>query len=87
MPRVPLLALGCAAALAPLALADDAPAIPALNAKTYARWLNYVRPSADELRWQRVPWRPTFWAAVTEAQAAEKPILLWVMNGHPLGCT
>ena len=32
-------------------------------------------------------WFPTFNEGVAEAQKAEKPILLWVMNGHPLACT
>lgn len=46
-----------------------------------------VLPRAGELDWQQIPWRTTFWEAVLEAQATDRPILLWTMNGHPLGCT
>jgi len=46
-----------------------------------------VVPSESELAWTTVPWRPTFWSAVRDAQAQQKPILLWAMNGHPLACT
>ena len=51
------------------------------------RLLAEIMPLPEELAWQEIPWRPTFWGAVLEAQAQDKPILLWAMNGHPLGCT
>jgi len=46
-----------------------------------------ILPSAEELRWQSIPWRDTLSAAALEADDRESPVLLWVMNGHPLGCT
>ena len=46
-----------------------------------------VCPSADELRWQAIDWQPTLWEGVVAAHAQQKPILLWTMNGHPLGHT
>ena len=51
------------------------------------RLLGEIIPRPEELAWQQIPWRPTFWGAALEAHAQEKPILLWAMNGHPLGCT
>ncbi len=36
---------------------------------------------------EEIQWRSTLAAGVREASAAHKPILLWAMNGHPLGCT
>jgi hypothetical protein len=53
----------------------------------FARTRELVMPSASELAWQAIPWRAEFGAAVVEAQRAHKPVLLWAMNGHPLGCT
>lgn len=47
----------------------------------------HVLPDAEELAWQRLGWRASLWQGVVDAQAARKPILLWAMNGHPLGCT
>lgn len=60
---------------------------PELNDKTYAQWRDHIRPTREETSWQTIPWQPTFWNAVLEAQRLEKPILVWAMNGHPLACT
>jgi hypothetical protein len=46
-----------------------------------------VKPAAGEDRWARIPWRTSLWQARQEAARAGKPILLWEMDGHPLGCT
>ena len=58
-----------------------------LSDQTFAALRDHILPRPEELRWQEIPWRTTFWEAVQEAQAAEKPILLWAMNGHPLALT
>ena len=70
-----------------LAFTLAAAAPPELNDQTYAKWRDHIRPSAEELSWQSIPWRSTFWDAVVEAQRQQKPILVWAMNGHPLACT
>jgi hypothetical protein len=46
-----------------------------------------ILPDADDLRWDQIAWRATYWDGVVDAQKADKPILLWAMNGHALGCT
>ena len=46
-----------------------------------------VKPAAGEDRWAGIPWRTSLWQAREEAARAGKPILLWEMDGHPLGCT
>jgi hypothetical protein len=43
-------------------------------------------PSADE-KWQSIPWKTDLLQARDEASASKKPVFLWSMNGHPLGCT
>lgn len=58
-----------------------------LTDESFGKLRTTIRPSVRELKWMEVPWRPTFWAAVREAQATDKPVLLWAMNGHPLACT
>ncbi len=60
---------------------------PELNDQTFEHWRDYIRPSAQELCFLEIPWRESFFAAVKEAQETDRPILLWAMNGHPLGCT
>ena len=55
--------------------------------KAYKPILDAILPSAEESRWKRLGWRSELWGAVQEAKALQRPILLWAMNGHPLGCT
>lgn len=58
-----------------------------LTNETYTQLRDQIRPTPQELSWQTIPWQSTFWSAVIEAQQKEKPILAWMMNGHPLACT
>ena len=46
-----------------------------------------IKPASTEDRWDKIPWRTSLWQARQEAAKAGKPILLWEMDGHPLGCT
>jgi hypothetical protein len=46
-----------------------------------------IRPAAGEEKWQQIPWQVDLWKARQQAAAEGKPILLWEMDGHPLGCT
>jgi hypothetical protein len=71
-------------ALLCLALAAQA---PKPNAENFAHWRDHIRPKASELAFEDCEWKPTFWEAVLEAQARQKPLLLWAMNGHPMACT
>jgi len=48
--------------------------------------LAVIKPAPDEDRWAKIDWRTDLWEARKEAAAAGKPILLWEMDGHPLGC-
>ena len=58
-----------------------------LNNNTYGMWQEFIRPTKDELAWAEIPWRSTFYDGLVESDREQKPLLLWVMNGHPLGCT
>lgn len=58
-----------------------------LTPEKLAHWSGYIRPKPQELAFEAMGWKPTFMEAVVEAQKTNKPILLWVMNGHPLACT
>ena len=50
-------------------------------------WRDYLLPTAEEIAFASLPWRSTFADGLRDASAVGKPLLLWVMNGHPLGCT
>ena len=45
-----------------------------------------LQASPDEA-WRTVPWRISLLQAQRDAVAANKPIFMWAMDGHPLGCT
>lgn len=62
-------------------------ALPTLSSETGSLWADHIIAPETELAWEQIPWRPSFLTGLREAAAAEKPVLLWVMNGHPLGCT
>ena len=68
----------------PTALVADEFKEKELTDANYAKWRDHVLPRNWELSCRRIPWRTSFWEAVIEAQARDKPILLWTMNGHPL---
>lgn len=46
-----------------------------------------IRPKQSEEKWTQIPWRTSLWEARQLAAREGKPILLWEMDGHPLGCT
>lgn len=37
--------------------------------------------------WRTIPWKIDLLDAQRTAAAARKPIFIWAMDGHPLGCT
>ena len=45
-----------------------------------------IKPKAAEEKWAQIPWMASLWEARQRAAREGKPILLWEMDGHPLGC-
>jgi hypothetical protein len=78
---------GTAVFAAAILTASVSTPVPVLDDSSFARWRDAIRPAKEELRWQEVPWRASFWEGVLEAQKKERPVLVWAMNGHPLACT
>jgi hypothetical protein len=66
--------------VAPLARAAEVP--PERFKELHA----LIKPAAAEEKWAEIPWLPSLWDARQKAAAEGKPILLWEMDGHPLGC-
>ena len=71
------------AAFGLLGTAGAADPIPADRLPTL---LALIKPAAGEDRWAAIPWRTSLWQARQEAAKAGKPIVVWEMDGHPLGC-
>jgi hypothetical protein len=53
----------------------------------YTKWRDYLLPSASEQSHRTIPWRASVLHGLIDAQKQDKPILLFLMNGHPLGCS
>jgi hypothetical protein len=53
----------------------------------YARWRDYLLPGASEQSHRTIPWRASVLHGLIDAQKQDRPILLFLMNGHPLGCS
>ena len=45
-----------------------------------------LRPAADE-PWRTIPWKIGLLDAQRTAATEGKPIFIWAMDGHQLGCT
>ena len=65
----------------------DEPIPQVLNDDTFERWRDFIHPSAAELASDRIEWNTTLWAGLTRAQEMKKPLMIWIMNGHPCGLT
>ncbi len=58
-----------------------------LNDSNYQKIKNYIVPNKKEISYLDIKWRSALWDAFQEAHEKRKPVLLWAMNGHPLGHT
>jgi len=67
---------GPALAVEPLKLEEQLPKLIAA-----------IKPKPEESKWLSIPWETSLWTARQKATAEGKPILLWEMDGNPLGCT
>ncbi len=70
-----------------LELQPSDPPAKRLTDANFTRLRELILPRPEESLWETIPWRSTLWEAVQEAQDKDRPVLMWAMNGHPLGCT
>jgi len=49
--------------------------------------LHATLTSCSAEKWQSIPWKVDLLEARSLARREGKPLFLWSMNGHPLGCT
>ena len=59
--------------------------IPSLERAEVERLRRNLVPAGDE-PWEAIPWRSDLLVARDEAIRSRRPLFLWAMNGHPLGC-
>lgn len=68
-------------AMSPLALQAE----PLTDAQ-FNKLHNELQPGDDE-PWRTIPWKIALLDAQRSAAKQNKPIFIWAMDGHPLGCT
>jgi hypothetical protein len=78
--------LALLACLATLGLQKHLLAAPPFADEDVARLRKVIRPQLGEDPFDTIPWEISLWDARVKAAAAGKPVLLWEMDGHPLGC-
>jgi len=60
--------------------------ISPLSAKDALALHRSLTPS-ETPTWRTIPWKISLLDAQRAAIAQKKPIFIWAMDGHPLGCT
>jgi len=65
----------------------ELPDAPAFDPKDYDRVRAETLPTEAEERWREIAWRPSLAEGLEHAGRTGQPVLLWLMNGHPAGCT
>ena len=63
------------------------PSLTPVDAATHAAWRDHIAPRAAENRWLQIDWHDSISTGIQAATEQQRPMLLWLMNGHPLGCT
>ncbi len=58
---------------------------PALTDETFEALFEVCQPQKEY--WTDIPWIGELWKGRQKAACEEKPLFIWAMNGHPLGCT
>jgi hypothetical protein len=59
---------------------------PTLSAD-YGQRRDQVLPNSREQSYRKIPWRTSVLHGVVDAQKSDRPVMIVLMNGHPLGCT
>jgi hypothetical protein len=62
-------------------------AVKALSPAQFTALHREVAPRGEGERWAEIPWQTDLTQARRKAARENKPLLMWIMDGHPLGCT
>jgi hypothetical protein len=58
-----------------------------IKPEEFRQLIAVIKPGPGEDKWAEIPWGISIWEARKQAAREGKPVLLWEMDGHPLGCT
>lgn len=57
-----------------------------VKTENVGRLQSLIRPRPEETKWEEIPWQVDLWQARRKAAETGKPIVLWEMDGNPMGC-
>ena len=77
----------CALGLICLGIVGLARSADPIKPDQFTKLQTLIKPAAGEDKWAEIPWGTSLLEARKRATKEGKPILLWEMDGHPLGCT
>lgn len=66
-------------------MSQDAP-LGFITADDFLKLHNQLAKCPEE-PWRTIPWKTSVLDAQQQAGVEGKPIFIWAMDGHPLGCT
>ncbi len=67
--------------------ADQGPPQTPQPSPEFAKLREQVLPSPREQSYRKIAWRNSVLRGVVDAQKNDRPVMIVLMNGHPLGCT
>ncbi len=73
------------AAIARPGFCQDESSKISLTEEKYHELLGALQPGDEP--WLTIPWKTRLLDAQRTASRESKPIFIWAMDGHPLGCT
>ena len=78
--RIACIAMVTSAAMSAVTTADE------LTVAKFQKLHAELQPDNSAL-WRTIPWKTSVLNAQQIADGEKKPIFIWAMDGHPLGCT
>jgi hypothetical protein len=66
---------------------NDRPLETPQRSADYAKQRDRILPGPSERSIRKIAWRTSVLSGVVDAQKHDKPVMIVLMNGHPLGCT
>ena len=65
----------------------DAPQPAKLTLESIGAWRAIIEPNDESCVDLKIDWETTVRDGARRANVERKPLMIYVMNGHPLGCT
>ena len=61
--------------------------LPELSLQTLEAYQQAIEPTGNETNFLKINWYSQLRESVSKAYQSDKPLLIYMMNGHPLACT